>query len=432
MPHTIVLGGGLCGLAAALMLARDGQRVTVLERDAASVPSDPEAAWERWDRGGVTQFRQAHYLHPRGRHVLDAELPDVRAALEAAGALRFDPLQVMPPTITDRAPREGDERFVTWTARRTTIEQVVARAAEAQDGLDVRRGVEVAALETRAGRVVGVRTGDGERLAGELVVDAMGRGSALPRLLGEGRAQEATDPGGFLYYTRYFRGEQPAIRGPLTAHHGTYSILTLPADRGTWAVTVYGSTRDRSIKAARDVGHWTERVLRTGRHAHWLDGEPLTGVMAMGGVMSRMRAIDHGVGGLVSLGDAWACTNPAMGRGMSFGLAHAALLRRSARAHAGCPAELTASFAADTERELAPYHRATMATDRARLAEIDALLAGEEPSPLAPLQRAMSVDADVFRGALEIIGCLALPQEVFARPGFAERVEAAAGVPVGL
>ena len=44
----------------------------------------------------------------------------------------------------------------------------------------------------------------------------------------------------------------------------------------------------------------------------------------------------------------------------------------------------------------------------------------------------MRVDADVFRGAVDIIGCLALPQEVFARPGFAERVEAAAGEPVAL
>ena len=73
MPHTIVLGGGLCGLSAAMMLARDGHRVTVLERDAHPVPADPEAAWERWDRAGVTQFRQAHYLQPLGRQVLDAE-----------------------------------------------------------------------------------------------------------------------------------------------------------------------------------------------------------------------------------------------------------------------------------------------------------------------------------------------------------------------
>ena len=111
----------------------------------------------------------------------------------------------------------------------------------------------------------------------------------------------------------------------------------MPADNGTWSVTIYGSTRDSALKAARDAGHWTELVQRTGRHDHWLDGEPLTGVMAMGGVMSRMRAVDHGVDGLVSLGDAWACTNPAMGRGMSFGLAHAASPRRAAREHAGVP-----------------------------------------------------------------------------------------------
>ena len=210
MPHTIVLGGGLCGLAAALMLARDGHRVTVLERDLAPVPADPEAAWESWNRAGVTQFRQAHYLQPGGRHVLEAELPDVLHAFQDAGALRFDPIAAMPPTVIDRAPREGDERFVTWTARRSTLEQVVGRAAATQDGLVVRRGVSAAALETGAGRVVAVRTSDGERVAGDLVVDAMGRGSSLPRLLsatGAAAGKEAGDDGGFLYYTRHFRGE---------------------------------------------------------------------------------------------------------------------------------------------------------------------------------------------------------------------------------
>src|SRR3954466_15073288 len=90
MPHTIVLGGGLWGLSAAMMLARDGHRVTVLERDPAPVPDGPEAAWERWRREGVVQFRQAHYLQPLGRIVLEAELPDVLEAFVAAGAYRFD------------------------------------------------------------------------------------------------------------------------------------------------------------------------------------------------------------------------------------------------------------------------------------------------------------------------------------------------------
>ena len=89
MPHTIVLGGGLCGLSAAMMLARDGHRVTVLERDPAPVPADPEAAG-RWRRDGVVQFRQAHYLQPLGRILLEAELPDVLRRALAAGARRFD------------------------------------------------------------------------------------------------------------------------------------------------------------------------------------------------------------------------------------------------------------------------------------------------------------------------------------------------------
>lgn len=36
-------------------------------------------------------------------------------------------------------------------------------------------------------------------------------------------------------------------------------------------------------------------------------------------------------------------------------------------------------------------------------------------------------DAEVFRAFLEIMGCLTLPQEVFARPGMVDRVLKAAG-----
>jgi glycine/D-amino acid oxidase-like deaminating enzyme len=59
-----VLGAGVCGLATGMLLARDGHDVTVLERDAASVPKSPHEDWESWTRGGVAQFRQPHYLHP--------------------------------------------------------------------------------------------------------------------------------------------------------------------------------------------------------------------------------------------------------------------------------------------------------------------------------------------------------------------------------
>ena len=108
-------------------------------------------------------------------------------------------------------------------------------------------------------RVTGVRTEDGETLAADLVIDATGRSSRMPALLREAGAPEADEQGedsGFIYYTRFFRspdGSTPMPRGPLNSPFESHSILTLPAD-GT-----------------------------------------LTGVAL--------------------LADAWACTNPSVGRG---------------------------------------------------------------------------------------------------------------------
>ena len=451
MFNTIVLGGGMCGLAAGMMLARDGHRVTVLERDPAQVPEGPEQAWERWGRGGVAQFRQAHFVQARGRQVLEAELPDVQRALEHAGALRVDPVLRMPPSVPDREPRAGDERLVTWTARRPTLEHVFARAAESQDGMEVRRGVSVAGLETRridrGLHVTGVRDERGERLPADLVVDAMGRRSALPKLLAEAGSDpvhEESEDCGFLYYTRFYRsadGRLPEPRGPYLSHHGSFSIATLPADAGTWSITVFVSGRDRPLKRLRHATVWSALLRACPLQAHWLEGDPITGVMPMGGVIDRFRRYaGNGAGpvtGVASVADAWACTNPSLGRGIALGLSHVALLRRVLREHAGSPAALARAWDEATERELTPWYRATVALDRARLAEIDAIRTGVDAPAIAPddvaarvraaLPLAMSRDADVFRAGLELSSCLALPQEVFARPGLAQRVLELAG-----
>src|SRR5690348_352867 len=105
MARIVIAGAGVCGLAAGLMLHRDGHEVTVLERDGGPLPASPDDAWERWDRGGVTQFRMAHYLQPLGHVVLRGELPDVLDALWDAGAEPFDALCMMPPHLHAAGPR---------------------------------------------------------------------------------------------------------------------------------------------------------------------------------------------------------------------------------------------------------------------------------------------------------------------------------------
>jgi 2-polyprenyl-6-methoxyphenol hydroxylase-like FAD-dependent oxidoreductase len=440
----IVLGAGVCGLAAGMLLRRDGHEVTVLERDSEPVPNSPREAWELWTRAGVAQFRQPHYLQSRGRIVLEEELPDVVLALEAAGGLRFDPLRLMPPTIIDRSPRDGDERFKTVTARRPVLEQVLSGAADAEPGLQIHRGARVRGLvtELRNGipHVRGVRTEAGEEFRADLVVDAMGRRSQLPKWLAEagtGPVYEEIEDSGFIYYTRYFRsgsGERPEYAAPLLTSVGTFSLLTLHCDNDTWSVTIFLSAGDAPLKRLRDRALWTAVVRACPRHAHWLDGDPISGVLAMGGVTDRYRrfAVDgHPVAtGIAAVGDAAACTNPTNGRGMSLGLMHVQRLRDVIRAHLHDPLEFAEAWDAVTEAELAPWYRENVAEDRARIGEIEALREGREPAPprdssaklRAALLAAVPRDPDAFRAFLASRCCLTTLREAFANPQLVMRI----------
>jgi 2-polyprenyl-6-methoxyphenol hydroxylase-like FAD-dependent oxidoreductase len=411
MARIVIAGAGVCGLAAGLMLHRDGHEVTVLERDPGPLPTSPDDAWERWDRGGVTQFRMAHYLQPLGHVVLRTELPDVLDALAEAGAEPFDALCMMPPHLHAAGPRDDDERFMTVATRRTTLELAFARIAEEE--LDIRRGTGVEELLGEP-HVRGVRTTTGEAIEADLVVDAMGRRSLVPKLLSQ-PVHEQSEDSGFLYYGRHFRGTAPQVRAPLNMPVGTITILTLPGDNGTWSVTVYTTTGDQQLKRIRETDRWTAVVASLPLHAHWLDGEPITDVWSMGGVIDRYRRLPSGVTGLALLADAFACSNPSIGRGISLGLRHAQLLRDTAREED--PARFAPAWDEATEAELAPWYRDTVAMDRARLREVEALRNGV-PRPADPARAALGAaamrDPDVFRAVMAHRCCLGSPADLDA------------------
>ena len=86
----LIIGGCICGLGAALLLARDGHEVTVLEQGVGAIPETSFAAWQHSQRKGVAQFRQPHNFMPGLRLLLEKELPDIQDALGRAGPAKFD------------------------------------------------------------------------------------------------------------------------------------------------------------------------------------------------------------------------------------------------------------------------------------------------------------------------------------------------------
>lgn len=448
MARIVVAGGGICGTAAALMLARDGHEVVVLDRDPSPVPEDVEAAWS-WARRSVAQFRFAHVMLPAGYQVLVHELPDVVARLRAAGGYRWNVVDDTLPRIPGATSRDDDERFTTFTGRRPSIEWAFAATLADEPGVEVRRGVAIEGFVTGADvvagvpHVVGVRLAGGDEVHGDLIVDATGRRSATCDWLAAIGARppiEQSEDVGFTYTGRFYRsadGTVPEARAPILTPCASISLLTIPSDNGTWSATIYTASDDAPLRRVRDPATF-ERVWRAfPDHAHWLDGEPINDIASMSGAIDRTRrfVLDGTpvATGVVTIADAHSCTNPSVGRGMSIGLLHTVGMRDAVRAHLGEPAALALAFDDKTRAQIQPWHEATATLDRGRMVELRAAIEGVsfEPTPDAAIGAAMATasmtDEDMLRSFAEIVGCLALPMEVLSRPGMFERVLELAG-----
>jgi 2-polyprenyl-6-methoxyphenol hydroxylase-like FAD-dependent oxidoreductase len=454
MATVVVLGAGMNGLTTAMLLARDGHEVTVLERDQ-GVPGD--SVWTEWQRPGVSQFRHLHFTLPRWYREMNEALPEVVDELVAAGGRPFNLLAALPERI--RGPlRADDGEFDTVTGRRPVLEAAVAAVAERTPGLTVVRGIGVVGLAVRRGElpgvphVVGVHLAGGTRVPADLVVDCTGRKSRLPEWLadaGAHRPLEERETSGFVYYGRHFRApadRQPAVLTRVLQHYDSLTLVTLPADNDTWAVGLVTSSADHRLRALRDPDVWESVLARYPLVAHWGSGgnsvEPITGVDVLAGLEDRIRTLvvdgEPVATGVVAVGDSWAFTNPALGRGLSVGVVHARALQQLLRDVDPVEAEkLVRRFDEVTTAEVEPLYRLTWAFDRHRLAELDGDIGGvpyQTDDPGWAMSRALTaagaVDPEAVRMGTRLGSLLATPSQVFTDPAVAGRIMAlGAGAP---
>ena len=439
MAQIIILGAGLGGLSTAMVLARDGHEITVLERDPAEPPPAAQA-WDDWSRRGVNQFRLPHFMLARWRTLMAQELPEALDAVRAAGGAVVNPVALMPEAL--RGPiRPTDEQFETVTARRPVLEAAIATVAANTPGVTIRRGVTVTGLRSEARtnppHVTGVLVEGGQAVPADLVVDCTGRRSPLGSWLdavGARHPVEEREDCGFVYFARHYRGKSPDFRTLLVQPHDSLTVLTLPGDNDTWSVVLATSSRDHALRCLRDPSTFDRALAQYPLAAHWGDGTPISDVDAIAGIEDRYRRLvvdgEPVATGVVAVGDAWACTNPSLGRGASIGLRHTLSLREALREVDAAEAEkLALRFDELTTMVVEPLYRLTLWFDRHRLAELNADVAGEPyqtedqrwPVSKAILASAL-VDPELARGYASLMQLLCTPTELLAQPGVFERV----------
>jgi len=231
----IVIGARCAGSPTAMLLARHGHRVLVVDR--ATFPSDTLST---------------HVVHPPGVAALDRW--GLLERLRATGCPPIDTYSFDFGPVTLAGAPGTPESPVAYCPRRTVLDQLLVEAA-AESGAEVREGFTVDELEIDDGRVVGIRGhAHGGRPVVEhadVVVGADGRFSLLAKTVA---AEQYHDRGPILCGYYAYWSDLPA--------DSSFAVTARP-DRG-WAVA---PTHDELTLV---VGGWPYRERAA--HQHDVEG----------------------------------------------------------------------------------------------------------------------------------------------------------------
>jgi 2-polyprenyl-6-methoxyphenol hydroxylase-like FAD-dependent oxidoreductase len=324
--HAIVVGAGMAGLLAADVLARWYESVTIVDRD--RLPRGPQA------RQGVPQGRQLHALLARGQQVLETRFPGLTETMARAGAAVGDVLDDVRMHVSGHRLRSAPSGLIAVSASRGFLEHHVRRRVVQDPRVGVRDRCAVVGLIPSRNRrqVTGVevvRQGEDavETLPADLVVDASGRLSRLPRWLdgigidppAETRVQLALS-----YATQPFRIDRDMLDGAIAVIHGMTpdsprAAAVAVVENGTGMVTVGGIGDDRPPLDRRGFAAFAREVSND-VHDIAATAEPLGEPVPFRFSASTRRHYErhrHLPAGLVALGDGFCSVNPIYGQGMT-------------------------------------------------------------------------------------------------------------------
>jgi flavin-dependent dehydrogenase len=292
----VVVGASLAGCTTAMLLARAGARVALVERH-----EDPRA------------FKRVcgHFIQASAVPTL--ERAGLLEPILAAGGVRsrlriWTRFGVIEPPPEDMVPAAVN-------IRRERLDPLMRELAAGEDGVELMLGQTVTGLEHDGECVAGVRmrdrAGRERRVAARLVVGADGRGSPVSELAG---MPAKVSPHGRFSYAAYYDGPAPAGapdgRIWMTDPHWAAAF---PTDAG---LTMYACmpTKDRLPEFRRDLD-----AALTSTIAALPDAPPIRESRRVGQILGKIEMPNVRRGpvapGLALVGDAALATDPLWGVG---------------------------------------------------------------------------------------------------------------------
>ena len=307
--NCIVIGGGPAGATAGTVLAQQGRRVAILERESFPRYHIGESlmpyTWFTFERLGVLDW------------------------FEKAACPKKYSVQFVSTTGKVSQPFYFFETIkhpcsTTWQVLRSDFDRMLLDNARAK-GAEVRQGTVVRELLWDGARVVGVRAevagGGSQTLRADAVIDASGRDTFLASKLGwKRRDPDLTKISIFTYYRGAKRDpglDEGATTVAYVPEKGWFWYIPLPDDVVSVGVVaeadyLYRETRDPEAIFAREAGEciWIADHLRT---ATRIEPVRVTGEFSY-------RAESIGGNGFCLAGDAFSFLDPVFSTGVFMAL----------------------------------------------------------------------------------------------------------------
>ncbi|WP_371644494.1 NAD(P)/FAD-dependent oxidoreductase [Streptomyces mirabilis] len=357
-----VVGGSIAGSTAAILYARAGARVALIERH-----KSPEAY----------KVLCNHYIQPSAVPIMrELGIPPL---IEQAGAPRTLPVAWWTRWgWIEPEPASGGEPLpYGYNVRRETIDPVVRRIAMETGGVDTHLGTKVTGLVREGGRTVGVRVGkDGaeREIRARLVVGADGRNSSVAEFA---ELPTKSVPNNRFSYFAYYRGDVLPKSDVSYIWFGPDMAYANPTDGGLTAIACAPGKRHLPEFRADLEGAYTKYLSRLPNGPDLSAGERMSKII--GTTDYPLLDREPTAPGLALVGDAALCSDPIWGVGCGWAFQSASWLVAATRErlHLG-PGEV--------DRGLAEYRRVR----RARLRGQQFLIADYAGGrPMNPIERQM-------------------------------------------